>query len=264
VQTIQDAVPKLSLAALRKQARQRFQQAYRAEREFARQLTAVGKQVGMLVRGFAPEGGLNDAAALVTALKRYAEQIRPWATAVTQHMQYVVGKKDAKAWFALGRSMGQSIRKEIEETPTGEMLRRTLREQVDLITSLPVEAAERVQKLTVRGIMEATRAKEVEADILRTGDVTVARARTIARTEVARTASLLTQARAEYIGSPGYIWRTSTDGEVRPWHKKLEGTVVRWDRPPVVAADGHRAHAGQDVNCRCWPEPIIPDDLEVM
>jgi uncharacterized protein with gpF-like domain len=69
---------------------------------------------------------------------------------------------------------------------------------------------------------------------------------------------VLTQARAEHIGSEGYIWRTSNDSDVRHSHKEMNGRYVRWDTPPRLS-DGTVTHAGQIYNCRCYPEPVIPD-----
>lgn len=79
----------------------------------------------------------------------------------------------------------------------------------------------------------------------------------IARTEVARTSSVLTQARAEHAGSTGYIWRTARDGDVRPSHKAMNGRFVRWGEPPTL--DNLRGHAGCLPNCRCYADPVIPD-----
>ncbi len=36
----------------------------------------------------------------------------------------------------------------------------------------------------------------------------------------------------------------------------MEGRFVPWDEPPTL--DGMTAHAGEFVNCRCYPEPVIP------
>jgi SPP1 gp7 family putative phage head morphogenesis protein len=104
--------------------------------------------------------------------------------------------------------------------------------------------------------------------------VTRSRAELIARTETGRAASALTQARAEYIGSPGYLWRNANDYKVRPEigikhfaklntlakgsHRKLEGTFHRWDDPPIAGVNGERAHPGSIYNCRCWAEPVLP------
>ena len=61
--------------------------------------------------------------------------------------------------------------------------------------------------------------------IMAIGGTTKARANTIARTEVSRASTMFTQARAEAIGSDGYIWRSSEDSDVRDEHKELNGKL---------------------------------------
>ena len=90
---------------------------------------------------------------------------------------------------------------------------------------------------------------------MKSGEVTKSRALLIAQTEVSRTATALTQARAEYIGSTSYRWRTSHDIRVRHSHKKMEGKEVRWVAPPTL--DGMTGHAGCFPRCRCYCEVIV-------
>lgn len=137
-----------------------------------------------------------------------------------------------------------------------------MHDQVALIKSIPLEAAKRVHDWTLTGIEEATRSREVAAEILRSNEVAASRATLIARTEVARTASKLTESRARYVGSDGYIWRTSGDSDVRESHRQMNGKFVRWDENGGEGAhltDGTTCHAGQIYNCRCYPEPVIPE-----
>ena len=138
------------------------------------------------------------------------------------------------------------------------MLRQFLSEQVKLITSLPLDAAQRVHELTLQGITEGTRAKAIAAEILKTGRVTESRAKLIARTEVARTASGLTMARAVHVGCTHYYWRTSGDSDVRKSHKEMNGMIVPFNHPPTLS-DGTTTHAGQIFNCRCWIQPLLED-----
>jgi SPP1 gp7 family putative phage head morphogenesis protein len=172
-----------------------------------------------------------------------------------------VSKRDHKAWVTLSQSLSRDLRREIETAPTGAVLKQLLEEQVLLITSLPIEAGERVHKLTMEMITEGGRAKELAAEIMKSGQVSLSRAKCIARTEVARTASNLTQARATHVGSEAYIWRTSGDSDVREDHKKLNGKIIFWNEPPISdSRSGVRAHAGCIYQCRCYPEPIIIDE----
>lgn len=252
-------ITQAQLRAKRKQERDRFMRARKAEKRYARSLRAVAKQVGHIVAGFAPNGVVRATATLANALNRYSELLRPWAKEVAQTMIDEVNGRDAKAWAEQGRVIGRELRKEVLKAPTGIAMRALLDEQVDLITSLPTQAAQRVHKLTLEAMSSGVRAAETAKEIMRTGHVTESRAMLIARTETSRTATAMTEARAVYIGSPGYIWRTVGDSDVRPLHRKLNGRIFKWDEPPVSGENGERSHPGAIYNCRCYPEPIIPE-----
>jgi SPP1 gp7 family putative phage head morphogenesis protein len=137
-------------------------------------------------------------------------------------------------------------------------MRELLADQVTLIQSIPLEAAQRVHLLTLTGLEDSTRFQEIQKAILETEDVTASRATLIARTETARTASVLTQARAEHIGCTHAIWHTSRDGAVRKSHREMDGKIFSLDKPPRLS-DGTETFPGQIFNCRCWMEPIIQD-----
>jgi len=87
--------------------------------------------------------------------------------------------------------------------------------------------------------------------------VTTSRAMTIARTETAKAASIVTEVRAKEVGATHYIWRTAGDSDVRESHAEMEGEVCEYDNPPIV--DGEPLNPGMIYNCRCYAEPIIPD-----
>lgn len=207
----------------------------------------------------APEGIVSDWSALQRILGQYSGILQPWAKTVVERMTAEVSQRDIRAWAELGRSIGQSLKKEILSAPTGEALRAEMQEQIKSITSLPIEASQRLNELTLRGITEGTRTPEIVEAILNSGKVSVSRAKMIARTQVATTASKLTEVRAIHVGSPGYFWRTSLDAEVRLYHRKLEGKFIEWNNPPIVDKNGRRAHAGQDYQCRCYQEVVVPD-----
>jgi SPP1 gp7 family putative phage head morphogenesis protein len=244
----------------RRIARARWRKVRQAESYFTRQLRKVAEQVGHLVDGLAPEGHVANEADLQTALRAYAVALVPWANSVAQRMQADVMLRDEQAWLHTAHTLGLELRQELIAAPTGMLVRQYLGEQVGLITSLPLDAAKRVHELTLEGIVNATRAKEISQMIMASGEVTRSRANLIARTEVARTASLVTQSRAEHVGSLGYIWRSVGDSDVRPKHKELNGTFHRWSEPPISGERGERAHAGQIYNCRCYPEPVLDEE----
>jgi SPP1 gp7 family putative phage head morphogenesis protein len=236
----------------------KFQRFRTAEEGYARNLRKIARHIGDYVNGVWSPGDLSSAALITDAMSRYARSLIPWAEAVGERMVKEVAARDRAAWRKTAAEMGRLLGQEIDRAPTGLVMRQRMADQVSLITSLPTEAAERVHTLTLEGITEGRRASEVAAEILRTSKMTAARANTIARTEVSRTSTELTRARAEHVGSPGYIWKTANDGDrVRPSHRKMRGAFVRWDAPPTL--DGMVGHAGCLPNCRCFASPIIPN-----
>lgn len=241
--------------------RRAFKSARKVERQYTASLRRVARHIDEIIRSISPTGEMTmeALAAVDSALARYADVINPWARAVASRMVAEVAARDEAAWFEVSRKMGRALRKEIDTAPTGQVMRERLAEQVKLITSLPREAAERVRTLANEGIVQGTRPAELAKEILRTGEVTESRAILIARTETSRTATELTRARAEHVGSTHFIWRTSGDSDVRPSHKKLDGKIFRWDQPPECDP-GHHALPGGIWNCRCWPETILPED----
>jgi SPP1 gp7 family putative phage head morphogenesis protein len=198
-------------------------------------------------------------APLIKALESYAKLIEPWAVSVASYMIADVNQRNKKAWKEAGNEVGRSLRKEIEETPVGGVMRGLLAEQVALIKSLPLEAAERVHEAVQEEMPKGTRSTTIAARILEQQDVPVWKAKMIARTEVSRAAVTLTQARAEMIGSTGYIWRTVGDYDVRKTHQKMNGKFVPWSKPPKTDKSLPPYHAGSGPNCRCYPEPVFPD-----
>lgn len=233
-----------------------FAAARKVERRFAQQLRKIARHIADLVETF----GAEQTEALTKALNRYAEIIEPWARAVSGRMIAQVSEHDERAWMKMARQMGMSLKSEIERAPVGIRMQQLLEEQVGLIKSLPIEAAERVHKITTEGITKGLRASEVADRIMETGHVTKSRANLIARTEVGRTSTALSQARAESVGSRGYIWRTAGDTDVRESHRKMEGRFVAWNDPPTL--DGLTGHAGALPNCRCYCEPVLADEDE--
>lgn len=221
----------------------------RAERVYSRQLRNLARHIGHVVSGFDYEDG--SAVSTVTAmLRQYAQALTPWARVTAEKMIREVNQRDLEGWRRHSLQISEALRREIINAPTGETLRALLESQVTLITSLPIEAANRVHELTLKGLETSSRATEVAREIMRTGEVTESRALLIARTETSRTASTLVQARSMYVGSEQYIWRTSGDGDVREDHEKLNGRAFKWTSPPIAdKRTGARSHPGMIYNC---------------
>ncbi|AMG47961.2 phage head morphogenesis protein [Achromobacter xylosoxidans] len=247
----------------RKQPRRRDPvNARRAEVQFSAQLKKVARNIGAIIDGF-PAGDPAAVPPITAILESYSRALDEWARAASLRMLAEVNRRDRDAFLERSKDISQALREEIRGADTGRVMQSLLAEQVDLIKSLPLEAAERVHKLTIEGLQDSTRAAEIAEEIGRSGEVAESRAMLIARTEVARTAAKLTEARAVSIGSTHYIWRTVGDSDVRSGHRHMNGKVFAWNDPPMVneGTDKRpvwmRHHPGEIWNCRCYAEPIL-------
>lgn len=228
------------------------------ERKFALTLRKFATKIGSLIARF-PDllDDPGQRAQLDHLLGAYSEQVTPWANAVSRRVIGEVERLNKTAWRAHSARMGRALRQEILNAPTGHVLSRLQAEQVRLIKSLPTEAGARVHRIAQEALINSDRASSLVGEIMRSGDVTRSRATLIARTETSRVSSNLTQARAQHVGSVDYAWQTSRDSDVRESHAAMQGKTVLWSSPPTL--DGLTGHAGCLPNCRCYPEPRLPE-----
>jgi len=238
----------------------RFIRAKSIESRYVRALRRIAHQVDALIKAF----DLSDekhANQVIKLLNRYGGMLKPWAQATGMRMLREVEAHNGRTWRRYTKDMGLAMRQELANADIGQVVKDALAEQVRLITSLPLDAAQRVHDLTTEAVVSSQRAKEIAELILDTGHVTRSRAELIARTEIGRTEAEFTKARANYVGSDGYIWRTALDKSVRPLHQKLEGKYFKWTEPPITGDKGERSLPGAIYNCRCYAEVVLPRNL---
>lgn len=126
-----------------------------------------------------------------------------------------------------------------------------------LIKKLTADQVGDIEGVAMRGLQRGRRIEDVTQDILKRVDVAESRARLIARDQVQKLNSNLTELRQREVGVESYIWRTSRDERVRDSHKAHNGKRFQWDDPPSSTG-----HPGEDVNCRCYAEPDFEAFLE--
>lgn len=119
-----------------------------------------------------------------------------------------------------------------------------------LIKSIPQEYLNKVEQAVLAGLQGGTLATDLEEDLLKIEGLTENRAKLIARDQLGKINSRISQIRQESLGIEGYTWSSSRDKRVRPEHRARNGKTYKWSEPPP---DGH---PGQAIRCRCV---AIPD-----
>ncbi len=229
-----------------------------AERAFELALRRVAKIVAGMIQPHVHGARLTDSDQMMRLLREYAKALAPWAVRVSETMVESVAKNNRKAFESASRKIGATLRGPLAASLEGQTARLLQQRQVELITSLPIEAGLRAQKLAQEAQQDGQRAAEVAEMLAETEGVTLSRATLIARTEVAKANAALTQARAEAVGATHYVWETAEDADVREAHAIMQGTVHRFDDPPTLD-DGMTGNPGEFPNCRCFAVPVLPE-----
>ena len=147
------------------------------------------------------------------------------------------------------------------ERPTTDRIPGFVRENVDLIKTVPERYFERIRRDVTEafesGMHVDTLAQQIEAD----GDAAESDAIRIARDQVGKLAAQVNQDRQEALGVTAFIWRGVLDQRERDSHRALEGEQFDWDDPPVDEETGEPITPGSAIQCRCFAEPVLDDIL---
>lgn len=176
---------------------------------------------------------------------------------------------NARSWREAARKAGRgqemySALKQELRGPVGVRLQELVRENAQLISSITAELRESINRevasLQEQGYRPSTVAEHIRR---RVPELAHSRAALIARTEVSKAATALSQARSEDLGIAWYQWATSRDQRVRPSHRIMDKVLVRWADPPAPERLAHiestlgNYPAGGAPNCRCIPLPLV-------
>lgn len=206
-----------------------------------------------------------QASALKMVTHLFADQGRTW--------------REAAKYNSRGQEIYSALRKELRGK-TGELVMQQVLRNAAIIKTLPLEIAEDVNRYVAAESLKGRRASDISKEIQeKFPKQTKARADLIARTEVSKTQSALTESRCKQFNIKWYVWRSvggaRGDGRTRDSHKKMADIIVNWNEPPApedlfptIGKTGRRYHntlgyyhAGCCPNCRCYSEPIIELDM---
>lgn len=130
---------------------------------------------------------------------------------------------------------------------------KALKANVELITSIPPQYFEKLEKAVSDNFVQGVRYETLQAEVQRIADVTENRAKLIARDQTSKMNSSFNKVRQTQVGIQKYDWQTMEDERVRESHAELDGQTFRWDDPPDI--DGEPLNPGEDIDCRCLAVP---------
>lgn len=241
-----------------------FKPSVSAEAQFSKALRKVARASAHIVEAHVDGHLIHKEREMQEALAAYAKLIEPWAIRQSKKMLEKVEKQNSKAYKRTSKVLGELIKENVSKTTAGDMVTVLMNEHVGLIKSIPLEAGLRAQKLAQEAAFNGSRAADIAEELRKTTGVTESRAVLIARTEVARATSTISEVRARAVGAHQYRWRNSGDEAVRESHKKykgkkLDGMIFSYDEPPHLD-DGTTGNPGTFPNCRCYAEPVFDEE----
>lgn len=133
----------------------------------------------------------------------------------------------------------------------------------DLIKSIPKDSLAEMQDIVLTAYQNGDTITSILKKVQHTYGVSRSKAEFLARDQMAKLNSSLTQFQQTDAGVSEYIWSSSGDGRVRDRHRFLDGKTFSWSDPPIVdIKTGRRAHPGEDYQCRCVALPKF--DIETL
>lgn len=261
----------LSFDAKDKTVHGKFKPSTAAERQFYKQLRKVAQHSGHIVEQHTDGVKIKNDKKMQATLKAYSKTLEPWARRQSAKLLSQVQNSNKRAYNNKSKAIGKAIQIEGTTTETAALALSLMEEQVVLIQSIPIEAAQRAQKIAYEAALHGERAQpdqsvidQLQKELGLSTEVATSRAKLIAVTETARANAAINQSRAQSVGSDQYRWHNSGDEAVRHSHKYykgklMQGRIFDWDKPPTLD-DGMKGHPGTFPRCRCFAEPIFEDE----
>lgn len=150
-----------------------------------------------------------------------------------------------------------------------EKMEEAVRENVGLITSIQTDFINDIGEKVFGNLREGGRNENLISIIQERGDVSLSRAKFIARDQTAKLNSALTEARSKALGLDVYEWSGTGDERERDSHFVLNGKLCKYSDPTVYSDDGGKTwkkrssigafegNPGEDYQCRCLSLPYV-------
>jgi SPP1 gp7 family putative phage head morphogenesis protein len=210
--------------------------------------------------------------ASAAAIMARAQQVARLSTQAARRSMISAGASVAKL-DKIG--LTSSVTRLINVAPTpmhAEALEAFTRANLDLITSIPQSWLAGTEKWMTDSFVGGARYTVIQRELMERLGIAPRHAKLIARDQVGKLNGQITQVNQRLAGVDKYMWMTVEDERVRgrpggryprsrPSHWALDGKVFSWDAPPEVGPGSQRGHPGDAVQCRCYADPILPDDI---
>lgn len=210
--------------------------------------------------GLATNDALEDIRRILQRLRRSGEILLS-DTTLAEHAREFVEAVNAASRAAIKQQMSTVLGFDPTATEPwlSSFLETAVQENVSWIKSIAGEYHDKIESVVTQGARRGANINDMAAEIAEIGDVSMRRAKFIARDQLGSLYGDLTKARHTRIGLRRFTWRTSQDERVRDEHAAFDDKVFDW----ATGAGPEGLIPGEDFNCRCTAEPLEEELLEV-
>ena len=140
------------------------------------------------------------------------------------------------------------------------VLREWAQEGVDLIRAVPRDLLTTLPDELVAAVTEGATWRTLRDRLRERLDIGERHLELIARDQVAKLNSRVTEATHRAAGVTSYMWQANLDERTRESHRAAHGQIVSWDSAGVPGTGfyGEPSHAGRGGQCRCTAAPVPP------
>lgn len=150
-----------------------------------------------------------------------------------------------------------------------EKMEEAIRENAGLITSIQTDFINDIGEKVFGNLREGGRSENLISIIRERGDVSLSRAKFIARDQTSKLNAELTEARSKALGLDVYEWSGTGDERERESHFVLNRKLCKYSDPTVCSDDGGKTwkkrssigafegKPGEDYQCRCLSLPYV-------
>ena len=239
----------------------------RTEKQYERDLVSFYKQVQTTVEG------LTTIAEIVAAVEAISKMdwFQAYAHRTAHNMVKSVLVENAQTWREAARKGQRSY--EIHRILKAEFSHNAkfldiIEQNATVIKTLPQTLATSISQKAATEAIAGRRTGEIVQSLLSDApNLARWQAQRIARTEIAKTQSAITQIRCQEIGINWFTWQTSQDQRVRSSHKHMQGVICAYtDLPDPEKLDHKKSQfgvygPGTVPNCRCYASPVVDVDF---
>lgn len=170
-----------------------------------------------------------------------------------------------KAIFSLNRDIekdlkGISVAPVLSETNVKDIAEKYTNNMKYYVKDFTESEIVKLRNSVKENTLSGHRYEGLAKDIQKSFNISKSKANFLARQETNLLVAKFKESRYTEMGINEYVWQTvvgSPAHPVRPMHKALNGTVQRFDNPPVVNERGDRKNPKEDYGCRCKARPVV-------